>query len=843
MKKNISILCGAIVSFGMLLGLGVSLNQNETKQVKAEEETSYTLVTDVSSLKSGDVVVIGCSTKATAASTQGKDFLERVSGTFDSGTLTISGATEFTLGTSSSSWTFSNSNKLLGSSGAKKLFLDGAEMTTTWSISIDKGVTKISSTNTGYGTILYNVSATRFTTYISNPSDAMICAELFVKDTGPAPEVTSISVKTAPTKTVYEVGDTFNPNGLVITANYSSGNPRDIAYEGNENKFTFVPSLTTSLSATDTNVVITYSEKTCSQAITVNAPKVLEDVSISGKATAIVGGSWDLSNLVVTGIFDDTTTADITDKCILSSNDSTSTAGSKTITVHVSYKNGEKTFDKSGVNAEVKEADVFTLVTSESQLEAGSKIIFATEYTDTDSKITATYLMGAYETGNNVKAIGTVTVSNNSIALTEQQSAAIYTLNETDEGYTFKDVNDLYLYAAGSKKDDGKYNNYLKAQQEIVDNSYWNIDPNAEKFVVTSINNKDVDVMCFNYNKANGQAPQPLFSCYNSGKTGQPTVKVYVKGGSPVPPPSEDVLQSLTITGAKNSFNEGEAFTLGTSAVIKANYSVSGEKTLAETDLIYKIDNKDVSVGDPISADLNSKTVVATYVDDDNQRASAAGYTITVTARTLESIQVSASSTVKKAYVVGEKFNPNGLVLTLKYNVGEDGSASYSETSKANFTFIPNLETSLTKENTSVTIGFGGKTCDLAITVTDTPAPSRTLTEVVIKVNPTKMVYKVGEKFDPTGMMVQAKFSDDTTQCPVDYSTDAPDTFTEEKESFPITITVEIDGVTKTATLNVKVSNNAGHLGCGGSVIAASGIVFVSAIAGCIFLAKRKKQD
>ncbi|MCQ2315455.1 MAG: Ig-like domain-containing protein [Bacteroidales bacterium] len=81
----------------------------------------------------------------------------------------------------------------------------------------------------------------------------------------------SIAVKTAPT-TSYKAGDFFNPEGLVITATYSDASTGDIAYEGNEDKFTFVPSLETALTTGITSVTITYADKaSTTQAITVRA--------------------------------------------------------------------------------------------------------------------------------------------------------------------------------------------------------------------------------------------------------------------------------------------------------------------------------------------------------------------------------------------------------------------------------------------------------------------------------------------------------------------------------------------------------------------------------------------
>ncbi len=83
--------------------------------------------------------------------------------------------------------------------------------------------------------------------------------------------LSSIAVKTAPSKVNYEEGDKFNPAGLVITATYSDNNTEEIAYASKGSEFTFTPSLTTALTSAHTSVTISYGGKTTTQAISVQA--------------------------------------------------------------------------------------------------------------------------------------------------------------------------------------------------------------------------------------------------------------------------------------------------------------------------------------------------------------------------------------------------------------------------------------------------------------------------------------------------------------------------------------------------------------------------------------------
>ena len=100
-----------------------------------------------------------------------------------------------------------------------------------------------------------------------------------------------------------------------------------------------------------------------------------------------------------------------------------------------------------------------------------------------------------------------------------------------------------------------------------------------------------------------------------------------------------------------------------------------------------------------------------------------------ITQNTIEPVPAVLSSiTVKTApakvaYKEGEKFDPTGLVLTLKYDDGTSKSLDYKG-NESKFTFSPSTSTPLKVSDKSVTITYEGKTTTQAITVTAEPAPS-----------------------------------------------------------------------------------------------------------------------
>ena len=148
---------------------------------------SWNLVTDASTLKVGDELVIASNEKGVVAGNISDDYLSKVTSTFSEDMSTIAelgqGAVVFTLGGEADAWTLSNSEgKLLVCTAVKKVAWDNG--TTTWKISIGTNSdATIQSTNTYYGRFLYNVQYTRFTTYTSDPNAGMLLPQIYRHET------------------------------------------------------------------------------------------------------------------------------------------------------------------------------------------------------------------------------------------------------------------------------------------------------------------------------------------------------------------------------------------------------------------------------------------------------------------------------------------------------------------------------------------------------------------------------------------------------------------------------------------------------------------------------------
>ena len=115
--------------------------------------------------------------------------------------------------------------------------------------------------------------------------------------------ITGISVKTAPTKTVYIQGEALNLSGLVVTLIKSNSTSEDVAFADFTSKgITTSPANGAALSTTDTKVTITAGDKSVEQPITVS-PVTVTNISVKygpNKTNYFEGDVLDLTGLVVT---------------------------------------------------------------------------------------------------------------------------------------------------------------------------------------------------------------------------------------------------------------------------------------------------------------------------------------------------------------------------------------------------------------------------------------------------------------------------------------------------------------------------------------------------------------
>lgn len=128
-------------------------------------------------------------------------------------------------------------------------------------------------------------------------------------------KVDSIAIKTAPAKTEYFVGESFDKTGLVITATYNDGEVKDVAAD-----LVTVDADKLTEAAESKTVTVTYGGKTATFRIKVKAVELTKiEVTTAPKKTEYKAFErFDKTGMAVTASYNNGATADVTADCTIS---------------------------------------------------------------------------------------------------------------------------------------------------------------------------------------------------------------------------------------------------------------------------------------------------------------------------------------------------------------------------------------------------------------------------------------------------------------------------------------------------------------------------------------------
>lgn len=189
----------------------------------------------------------------------------------------------------------------------------------------------------------------------------------------------------------------------------------------------------------------------------------------------------------------------------------------------------------------------------------------------------------------------------------------------------------------------------------------------------------------------------------------------------------------------------------------------------------------------PETMEAGTKTVTITY----ERAGRTLSTTQAVTVRQLSGISVITPPN-KKAYYIGENFDPAGTVIQASMS---DGSTK----TVTGWTYSPTG--ALAAGNTTITFSYTEnsvtKTCTYTITI-------RALTSIAVTTPPSKTTYNYGEKFASAGMAITATYNDGATRV-VSGWTYSP-TGNLNLSNTTITISYTEGGTTKTCTQAITVT-------------------------------------
>jgi len=205
--------------------------------------------------------------------------------------------------------------------------------------------------------------------------------------------------------------------------------------------------------------------------------------------------------------------------------------------------------------------------------------------------------------------------------------------------------------------------------------------------------------------------------------------------------PGNKTLEEITVSKQPNkvAYTSGEPFNPA-GMVVTAHYS--DDSAAAVADYVFS----------PTRAlNTSDKTITITYAEGGVTKQATVTVTVTaavVVPRVLEKIEIATPPT-KTQYLAGESFSTAGMVIRATYD-------NESTSAVSGYTVAPAV---LAGTESSVTISY----TEEGVTKTVTQAITFLALDSITATTPTKTKYDAGEPFDPAGMVVTAKYSDQTT--------------------------------------------------------------------------------
>ncbi len=183
--------------------------------------------------------------------------------------------------------------------------------------------------------------------------------------------------------------------------------------------------------------------------------------------------------------------------------------------------------------------------------------------------------------------------------------------------------------------------------------------------------------------------------------------------------------------------------------------------------------------------------------------------------KTLDSIKISKQPT-KKAYIIGETFDPAGMEVTANYTKGDKKESKVLETKDYTVTvdaaYLDNAgKFKLPEGKTSASAKVSVKYTENKVekTATTNVTVSKPVKELSIKTQPTKTEYFAGEMFDATGLTLHVIYIDDTEEdIVVVLNGDNANATVKPEGAIPSgTTQVEITYLGKTVTVDIELQS------------------------------------
>ncbi|MCL1874040.1 MAG: bacterial Ig-like domain-containing protein [Clostridiales bacterium] len=632
-----------------------------------------------------------------------------------------------------------------------------------------------------------------------------------------------IDITTPPTKTVYNVGEPLNLAGMVVTATYSNATAKAVT------TYTTTPEAGATLNTVGPQIVtVSYTEcgvtKETSFTVTVDPIQVIlekiEVTTLPAKTVYIAGETLDLTGIVVTATYSDTTTKAVTGYTTSPAEGTAlNTAGAQTVTV--SYTDGDVTktvdftvtvnpviLDKIEVTTEPAKTAYFVGET----LNLTGLVVTATYNNGSTSTVTGYTTTPAAGSALNTAGNQTVTVSYtegivtrttsftvtvndvvlDKIEVTTQPAKTVYFVGETLDlaglvvtatyndtsakavtGYTTTPAAGSALNTAGTQTVTVSY-----TEGVVTRTTSFTVTVNdvvLDKIEVTTQPAKTVYFIGENLDLAGLVVTATYNDTSAKAVTGYTTTPA---AGSAL---NTAGTQTVTVSYTEGVVTRTTSFTVTVNAAVLDKIEVTAQpaktvyfvgEALNLAGLVVTATYNDTSTRAVTTYTTNppagtvliitgTQTVTVSYTEGDVTRT--ANFTITVNPLVLEKIDVTTLP-AKTVYFVGEALNLEGMVITATYN---DASVK----AVTGYTTVPASGAVLNTAGPQiVTVSYteNSITKEINFIVTVNPV---VLEKIDVTAMPAKTVYIVGESLNLTGMVVTATYSDTTTKAVTGYTT------------------------------------------------------------------------
>ena len=167
-----------------------------------------------------------------------------------------------------------------------------------------------------------------------------------------------------------------------------------------------------------------------------------------------------------------------------------------------------------------------------------------------------------------------------------------------------------------------------------------------------------------------------------------------------------------------------EANKVAIDPIAKQKVDVVNEKNPVEPQVTVKQDGKALTYGIDYKvsyADNTKEGTAKAIVTGIGKYSGTLETTFEIEKNPVVLKSIAVETDPKLDYHVGDKFNPEGLVLSLFYSDETTETVAYTAETKDKFTFAPSLETALKETDEVVTVTYEGKTAEIKENVTEKP--------------------------------------------------------------------------------------------------------------------------